>query len=501
MSLLPPQLSDNYRSLPGTPYGMEPRTLTGRDMDEVIQHARMGLEGDYFSSSARFPTTATMRSRSPYGGSYEQDPYSNGAQVEMGLNDLLRRNNLAVTLANNNINYRAQYSQVHPKMCTDGRYPQDFQLPKTVEEVKVLDGSQLDRILQAYRLPLDLRASSTRSPERKSSEKQQSLEEKTDSPIQPLPDFDWQTTEPLQIRPFKPRYHLTMGLETITASELIVMDNNYLKRVTLRQKIMAEHSETVLGASDSVKPAVDEFYTWMMGTYLPQRYPTMFKLSTATTTVAHPALFNTITRTTYPTHPPTSALTALRNLGSFLDEDILFLLPSPDGDGYCLQGFVTCFPSGFDTSKKLGMKLREIHKPVPGYRERLEGSMDRYFGRLGVGRFVKRVNWSITTNDHLFSAFGNHLYEGEEEEEEVIDIDNTFLRCERQTLHRLPTTHALLFAFKTYQTPLAQIKEEGLGEELAMAIEGLRGGSVPGMWVYKRGVVWGESVKEYLRGG
>jgi hypothetical protein len=47
--------------------------------------------------------------------------------------------------------------------------------------------------------------------------------------------------------------------------------------------------------------------------------------------------------------------------------------------------------------------------------------------------------------------------------------------------------------------PIRQIKEEGLGEELATAIDGLRGGSVPRMYWYKRGVVWGEGVKEFLR--
>lgn len=30
--------------------------------------------------------------------------------------------------------------------------------------------------------------------------------------IVPLPDFDWKTTEPLKFRPFKPRYHITMGI-------------------------------------------------------------------------------------------------------------------------------------------------------------------------------------------------------------------------------------------------------------------------------------------------
>jgi Protein of unknown function (DUF3445) len=75
----------------------------------------------------------------------------------------------------------------------------------------------------------------------------------------------------------------------------------------------------------------------------------------------------------------------------------------------------------------------------------------------------------------------------------------TFVRCERQTLHRLPKSRALVFAFKTYMYPISEIKEEGLGEELAEAIDGLKDGSVPEMHFYKRGVEWGNAVKEYLR--
>ncbi len=30
--------------------------------------------------------------------------------------------------------------------------------------------------------------------------------------IEPLPDFDWQATPPLQLRPFKPTYNITMGV-------------------------------------------------------------------------------------------------------------------------------------------------------------------------------------------------------------------------------------------------------------------------------------------------
>lgn len=56
-----------------------------------------------------------------------------------------------------------------------------------------------------------------------------------------------------------------------------------------------------------------------------------------------------------------------------------------------------------------------------------------------------------------------------------------------------------MFAFKTYMYPIRQIKEEGLGEELATAIDGLKGGNVPEMYIYKRGVEWGAAVKKYLR--
>lgn len=56
-----------------------------------------------------------------------------------------------------------------------------------------------------------------------------------------------------------------------------------------------------------------------------------------------------------------------------------------------------------------------------------------------------------------------------------------------------------MFGFHTYTYPISEIKEEGLGEELATAIDGLKDGSVPEIHIYKRGFVWGDAVKAYLR--
>jgi|TARA_R110002003_G_scaffold121_1_gene10671 hypothetical protein len=44
------------------------------------------------------------------------------------------------------------------------------------------------------------------------------------------------------------------------------------------------------------------------------------------------------------------------------------------------------------------------------------------------------------------------------------------------------------------------LRDEGSGEVLAEAIDGLGTGSVPNITIYKRQVVWGEKVKAFLRG-
>lgn len=290
------------------------------------------------------------------------------------------------------------------------------------------------------------------------------------------------------------------------------MDKTYSERIAYRRKIMAEHGEHVVAVNDDyrIRPAVAELYQFLMATYLPLRFPNMFKLhETEYEQGKAYMLENLVTKALFPAMatPTTPTSRLLETLGRTVDEEFLFLLPEDEKEDaedakYVLDAYVCCHPSGFDPAEKLGKRLAAIHTPVPGYSAKLEGSMDRFFARLEVGKYVKRVNWSVTTNTELYAAGKdtNHAHEGDEVEPlESVDVDKTFLRCERQTLHRLPKTKALVFGFKTYLYPISQIKEEGQGEDLAQAIDGLKDGSVPQMHFYKRGVVWGEAVKKYLR--
>jgi hypothetical protein len=172
------------------------------------------------------------------------------------------------------------------------------------------------------------------------------------------------------------------------------MDSNYLDRVTGRRKIIADHTPTVLGTIPSGHAPVSELYKYLLGTYLPTRYPTMFSLIQ---TKAQTQLHNKATNLTFPLHPPPSSPSEmLQILGETVEDDMFLLLRDKDDSGseHRAVAFVCCHPSGFDPSGKLDKTLAGIHGPVPAY-DKIGASMERYFARVEVGKGVRRVNVSV----------------------------------------------------------------------------------------------------------
>lgn len=217
------------------------------------------------------------------------------------------------------------------------------------------------------------------------------------------------------------------------------MDKNYHSRITHRRATIDANPTITLGInndSSRIRPAVSELYTFLTGTYLPSRYPDMFRIHhTQFESGNESVLQNLVTEEMIPTRPTNASTTSstrslLKTLGRHLDEDFLLLLPErgvdekkkDDGDGkYVLEAYVSCTPAGFNPAAKLGKKLAEIHGPVPGYAQKLEGSMDRFFAKVEVGQYVKRANWSVSMSEDLFQpGLGTHhaLVGGDEVVEE-----------------------------------------------------------------------------------
>ena len=233
------------------------------------------------------------------------------------------------------------------------------------------------------------------------------------------------------------------------------MDKTYLSRLQLRNNLLTTQHHEVLACNAGAIRAVLELYVWLTSTYLPLRFPTIYTL-----TATH--LHNTLTSSLLPLHLPvtlSSSVLALELLGANIDTEFFILLPSSDPADerkYRLEAFINCTPSGFNTRSKLNQLLAAIHGPVPGYAQKLEKSMDRFFAGLPVGRIVRRANWSVNTTGELYCLEGTHMHAeeaarrgiGEHGGDEEVDLGKAVLRCERQTLHRLPQSGALVFAFK-----------------------------------------------------
>lgn len=227
------------------------------------------------------------------------------------------------------------------------------------------------------------------------------------------------------------------------------MDKTYTDRLEYRRSILQKHHDTVVAVTDESDPriraAVSELYKFLLATYLPLRYPRMFRLhQTAFETGTAYMLENLVMNELYPAEvtKQTTTIRALETLFKNIDEDFLILLPDDDEEStvsgttsdekknenedsddssvtkYKLVAFGTCYPAGFNPREKLGKRLANIHAPVPGYGSKLEKSMDRFFDKVEVGKYVRRANWSISTgNTELFAAFGGLHSTGHESEE------------------------------------------------------------------------------------
>lgn len=241
------------------------------------------------------------------------------------------------------------------------------------------------------------------------------------------------------------------------------MDSNYTERIQMRRQVIRDHAEHVLGCIPGPPPAsslasatsgggassdqhdrglynrsvggveaVRELYAYLLGEYLPRRYPTLFALEdspldedregTATrpegeSKTMKKIFHNKITGARFPAELPPlaptdtqAAIEALKILGETVEDDLTLLQQDPGTPNttgaeeepglHRLVATVVCNPSGFDPAEKMGKVLRDIHAPVPSY-GKIEKSMERFFSRLEVGKSSSRINVSLVVPSSL----------------------------------------------------------------------------------------------------
>ncbi len=130
-----------------------------------------------------------------------------------------------------------------------------------------------------------------------------------------------------------------------------------------------------------------------------------------------------------------------------------------DGQLWCDAGMVTT-QDDWSLDFDIGMNFHEWHGPVPLAHE--IGVFDRalkFLLNLQQGKPVRRLNWTMTINPRLDTSPENYHKWGPDRATVTPENvgDKVHLRCELQTLWRLPRSNAILFVVRCYLIKMEEL--------------------------------------------
>ncbi|MSP01232.1 MAG: DUF3445 domain-containing protein [Acetobacteraceae bacterium] len=234
-----------------------------------------------------------------------------------------------------------------------------------------------------------------------------------------------------------------MGLVAVAEGEWFELDALYPAELAERRRLLTIRRSDVFGAEPGSEEARAETLASIVE-HLIRVHPAWFKRDGA-------AILNHLTGERL----KIAAYDPLELAGRLVQEDLCLIESSPEGPR--LTAAVLCFPSRWRLHEKLGRPLAEVHGHVPLYADRLSRPVDRFMAHVRPGHIVARLNWSMLDDPSLFQPTGKWRTAHDTSITGANAGDRLFLRVERQTLRRLPSTGAVLFGIRVHVYPLASV--------------------------------------------
>ncbi len=265
---------------------------------------------------------------------------------------------------------------------------------------------------------------------------------------------------PFQAGPFQ----LKMGLRRLDLDEWITVDAEMPPELAERRRLLEERHADVFAALPDAKAGSQETLDLLVE-HLALTHPAIYRLERR-------HIHNRATNESFDLDA--GDLHPLEVAGRLVQEDLcLMQQPAPGGD-YILSAACLCFPTRWVLAEKVGRALDVIHDVVPGYEASLSRSVNGLFERLLPERSVERFNWSVLDDPTLHQPTGR----GRTDDASHVTAENAgdqlWLRVERQTIRRLPTTRDVLFTIRVYVRPLAELERTPSDAlRLAAALEGM----------------------------
>ncbi len=239
-----------------------------------------------------------------------------------------------------------------------------------------------------------------------------------------------------------------IGLKPLDAADWIEVDRHYAAYIAEKKRLMRELPDLVFAAEAGTEHAQQEVLDLI---------------------AAHLAAGGGLEQVTPKVREAVSAqLAEVRAMGdgappltraALLVQEDLVLMRRGD-DGWRLAAASLCFPSSWSLREKFARPMHEIHAPVPGFGAGTRNAelIERMFDRL-QGQAVWRLNWSIAVDPSLYLPLSTV------ERKDRADarasrfptedpLASAFIRVERQTLRKLPSSGDILFTIRIHVDPM-----------------------------------------------
>ncbi|TVY33277.1 hypothetical protein LSUB1_G005867 [Lachnellula subtilissima] len=255
---------------------------------------------------------------------------------------------------------------------------------------------------------------------------------------------------------------ISMGLKRLEKSNWLTVDAHYTSEHQVRNYLLRTSHPNVIQCLPGSEAACHEVLSIAVN-FLITRFPDHFTMEGETIT-NHIANESFLVGLDCPNPLEVAARLAM--------EDFNILMKNSETGEYHLQASATLFPAGWKLQERIGTTMANLHGPVPNWKEKMGGAVNRYFDHLSAKTAMERTNLFIQSDPHLFSD-APEIPAGQEKK------DNT---------PRPP----VLFTVRTYMQPL-----EDLEDEEAVALIHQVGGWEEEIKVYKGWEVWGKAFEEW----
>ncbi|MCT4557339.1 MAG: DUF3445 domain-containing protein [Pelagimonas sp.] len=218
------------------------------------------------------------------------------------------------------------------------------------------------------------------------------------------------------------------GIQPLALQDWLMVDDAYGGQMAVRRALLQTRRQDVLRLSDPARPAARELLQ-----HVADHLPRGFVRDANQVTCPDGAVIS------WNEEDP------LGTLGQILQEDFCILEKPPGTDEHVLTGAVLCFPASWRLEEKLLRPLTEIHVPVAEYTADIARRVQRLFDGVQVGRGLWRHNCLIYDDPALFQPRS-----ATDPRAPVPSEQGRYLRSERQSILRLPTSRAVIFSIHTF---------------------------------------------------